>query len=350
MKILILGGTGAMGIHLVNILAQNNQITVTSRKPRENKENVIYTVCNAHNIKELTPLLNQHFDAIVDFMIYTTEEFSSRVDRLLSSTNHYVFLSSSRVYADSSIPITEDSPRLLDICEDTEYLKTDEYALTKARQENLLFQSKFKNWTIIRPYITFSENRLQLGVLEKENWLYRTIHNRTIVFSKDIAQKQTTLTYGFDVARGIASIIGKEKAFAQAFHITSNEHYKWQDIFEIYQNTLLEVFGKKIKVLILDKSHVQKSNHYQINYDRLYNRVFDNTKISQFCDISNFHSVKEYLKECLASIVKENSFNHIDFAKEAKADKHSHEFTKLSEIKRFKQKIKYLLFRFELFN
>lgn len=77
-------------------------------------------------------------------------------------------MSSARVYARSADrQITESSSRLLDICDDEEYLRTDDYALTKARQENMLFCAKTQNWTIIRPYITFSEIRLQLGVFEK---------------------------------------------------------------------------------------------------------------------------------------------------------------------------------------
>lgn len=55
----------------------------------------------------------------------------------------------------------------------TKILSIDEYAITKAHQENLLINSKNKNWTIIRPYITYSEQRLQLGTFEKEDWLYR---------------------------------------------------------------------------------------------------------------------------------------------------------------------------------
>lgn len=38
-KILVLGGTGAIGSHVVNILAQeNNLVSVTSRSIRENKK------------------------------------------------------------------------------------------------------------------------------------------------------------------------------------------------------------------------------------------------------------------------------------------------------------------------
>lgn len=55
------------------------------------------------------------------------------------------------------------------MCRDEDYIKTDEYALQKARQENILLGSKYKNWTIIRPYITYNKERLQLGVLEKKS-------------------------------------------------------------------------------------------------------------------------------------------------------------------------------------
>ena len=58
--------------------------------------------------------------------------------------------------------------------------------LTKALQENLLRASGYKNWTIVRPYITFSDIRLQLGVYEKEQWLYRALQGRAIVSRKTL--------------------------------------------------------------------------------------------------------------------------------------------------------------------
>lgn len=42
------------------------------------------------------------------------------------------------MYVDSDEPITEEIPRLLDVCEDTDYLKTNEYALAKVREEDVL--------------------------------------------------------------------------------------------------------------------------------------------------------------------------------------------------------------------
>ena len=176
-------------------------------------------------------------------MVYTTAGFKERVNYLLDATTQYVFLSSARVYADSEQPITETSPRLLDISQDEEFLSTDEYSLSKARQEDILRNSGRNNWTIIRPYITYSENRLQLGVLEKEEWLYRAIHGRTIVFSIDINTKLTTLTYGLDVAKGITAIIGKPNTLGGIFHITLEESITWSENFKDLFRCYREKFG-----------------------------------------------------------------------------------------------------------
>lgn len=167
-------------------------------------------------------------------MSYSTAQFSKRYEAILSSTDQYIFLSSARVYAQSDKPLTEGSPRLLDVCHDADYLITDEYALAKARQEDLLRNSGKNNWTIIRPYITYSEYRLQLSCLEKESWLYRALHGRTIVISNDLLSRKTTFTYGEDVASGIVSVIGNCESLGKSYHITNNEAHTWEEILSIY--------------------------------------------------------------------------------------------------------------------
>ena len=250
MKILILGGTGAMGVDLVQLLAtRNNEVIVTSRSSHKSEyNNVRYVQCNAHEDAALMNLVEKegNIDAVVDFMVYYhIDQLKSRLIYLLSHTGQYLFLSSSRVYANSENLLTEDSPRLLDVCEDKEYLSTHEYAIEKAREENLLIESGYSNWTVIRPYITYSEIRLQLGVLEKEQWLYRALHGRSIVFSKDIAEHITTLTRGRDVARGIADIIGNKNAYGQAYHITTTDYISWKELFDYYLEIIEEITGKR---------------------------------------------------------------------------------------------------------
>lgn len=350
MKVLILGGTGAMGKHLVDLLAkvEGTEISVTSRGSRKSIGNVSYVRGDAHDMAFLFPLLEKRFDAIVDFMVYRTDEFRERIGTLLDSCGQYVFLSSARVYADSPYPITEDSPRLLDVTEDVEYLRTDEYALTKARQENLLRDSGHSNWTIVRPYVTYSENRLQLGVLEKEAWLYRALRGRSIVFSKDIAGHLTTLTYGLDVARGIASLIGRKEARGEAFHITASESVRWSEVLDMYLNVLERKTGKRPPVWMTEECLNLRYGwaKYQVKYDRLFNRSFDNTKIGRFIDTGSFKSPAKGLRSCLESFLESPSFLGVNWRGEAEYDRLTGERASFCEIPSAKQKVKYLLYRY----
>lgn len=349
MKVLVLGGTGAMGIHLVQLLTLNNvETVVTTRSYRESTESITYIQGNAQELSFLKPLLAKKWDAVIDFMVYSTVSFEQRYRLLLNSTKQYIFLSSSRVYAESKEPLTEDSPRLLDVSDDKDYLRSDEYALTKARQENLLIKSGYKNWTIIRPYITYSENRLQLGVLEKEEWLYRAMQGRTIVFSSDINAHLTTMTYGFDVAKGIFSVIGQESAYGECFHITNNTPIYWSEVLDIYLTVLTKHFGFHPKVLLLDLDSFLrcKPAKYQIKYDRLYDRCFDNTKINRFTDVKDFSLIEEGLIKALEAFLKNPRFTAINWRAEALKDRITKEHTSLRAISGFKQRIKYFLFRY----
>lgn len=353
MKVLVLGGTGAMGTHLVQLLESNKiETVVTTRSHRKSTEWINYVQGNAQELPFLQPLLAKEWDVIIDFMVYSTASFEQRYHILLNSTKQYVFLSSSRVYAKSEKPLTEENLRLLDGSDDKEYLASDEYALTKARQENLLINSGYKNWTIIRPYITYSENRLQLGVLEKEEWLYRAMQGRTIIFSSDIKNHLTTMTYGLDVARGLFSVIGQPGAYGECFHITNNTAIRWSEVLNIYLTVLTKHFGFQPKVLLLDfDSFVKcKPAKYQIKYDRLFDRCFDNTKISEFVDVENFALVQDGLIGALECFLKNPRFAAINWRAEALKDKIAKEHTPLNVISGFKQKIKYVLFRYFFFS
>lgn len=351
-NILILGGTGAMGEPLATMLAKAGmRITVTSRQDRLSVQNIIYAKGDAHDLNFLGGLFaEQTWDAIVDFMVYNTAEFMQRVEMFLMNTKQYIFISSARVYARSDSPITEDTPRLLDVCQDAEYLRTDEYALAKARQENILFHSGHQNWTIIRPSITYNINRLQLGVLEKENWLYRALRGRSIVFSDDIADKVTTMTSGSDVAKGIAAVIGRDAAKGQVFHVTEKHSYQWREVLSEYLAVLEKRTGVRPRVVMTKKSTCFQlpGKKYQIMYCRYYNRSFDNRKITKFIDTQSFENAMTGLQRCLDEFLEEKKFKNIDWRMEALHDLAAGERTPLTEIFGIKNKIKYMLYRHHL--
>ena len=347
MKVLVTGGTGAMGGYLVKILSEaGNTVDVTTRQNRESSaENVRYIQGDAHDIDFIRKTLEAgSYDAVVDFMSYTTEEFRKRAEIMTGGTGHYMFLSSARVYAKSDVPIKETSPRLLDVCPDKEYLATDEYALAKAREENILLEGKAGNFTIIRPTITYSTERLQLGVYEKESWLYRAIHGRPVVFSRDIAGKYTTMTYGHDVAGAIAGLAGKRESFGQAYHITADDSMKWSGIAEIYREVFADVTGREMEIVYIDRAF---DDTPQLRYSRLYDRRFDISKIKEAVKSFSPVPIREGLTKCLREFLTGRQvFRGINAANEARMDRIAGSFTSLKEFPAFRQKAKYFLYRY----
>lgn len=252
------------------------------------------------------------------------------------------------MYADAGQErITEQSPRLLDACKDEKYLKTDEYALAKAREENILKNSKHRNWTIIRPYITYNVERLQLGVFEKELWLWRALKGRAIVFSEDIAQMYTTLTYAYDVALRTADLMGNDAALGETFHITTDRFIKWADVLNIYLDVLEEKLGKRPPVCMVEKFPQIKRETYQVRYDRLFDRKFDNSKIRMATGRDEAYVTPEDgLKRCLSTFIDEHrSFRRKGYAIEGVFDRIAGEKMDFRNIPGWKSKGKYLLTR-----
>ena len=351
MKILVFGGTGAMGIPLVKLLSESNDVWVTSRSNRESSGYVHYLKGNAHEPEFVhETLAMNHWDAIVDFMNRGYENFSKLVDSFLSATDQYVFISSARVYAECKTKITEDSPRLLDVSTDKEFLSLKEYSLNKAKEENLLLHSGKTNFTIVRPSITYNYNRLQLGTLEKEGWLYRALHGRTIVFSNDLKDKLTTMTYGDDVSNGIATIIGRREAYGQTYHITSPVSLTWGDVLNVYTGVLKQKYGRDFPVYFTDKSTCFNfpNEKYRLLYCRYFDRSFDTSKISQFMDTNSFVPPEIGLADCLERFLEKPSFKGINWELEAINDKVTGEKTPLKQIPNFGSRLKYAAKRYNL--
>lgn len=358
MQILILGGTGAIGVSMTQILSRHgDEVFVTSRSVHESRDNIHYVQGNAMDDDFLCKILAERdWDAVIDLMIYQVSNFAARLDLLLASTRHYFFFSSSRVYADSKARMTENSPRLLDISIDKRYLTTSDYALTKAREEDLLYESESKNWTIIRPYITYNFNRLQLGVFEKEYWLYRALKGRTIVFQQEIARHITTLTYGYDVGDAVAKLIGNQNAQGEVVHITTDETVIWDEVLQLYLSVIEEKTGIRPKVIYIKDSKWLSfimGNNYQVQYDRCFDRLFDNSKVRALVECTQFISPKEGLRDCLKQFLESPSFREgigvHSWIVEGYMDRITGERASLNEITSTGDKLKYLLFRYAPF-
>lgn len=280
-KVLVLGGTGAMGRYAVpELLKMGHKVDVLSLDDMtSNHPRLKYIKGDIRDAGVLENLLKNDYNGIIDFMSYSTQEFERVYKSFLDHTEHYIFLSSCRIFANEP-PITEKTPRLLDVSEDKEFLATDDYALYKAREENLLIQSPYTNWTIVRPATTYSTGRFQLVTLEASTFIYRMQRGKTVVLPEPAMECQATLSWGGDVGVMIARILFQKKAFRESYITATAEHHSWKEIAEIYNRI---VPFQYITVSVEDYLDIiaegDAGARFQLIYARMFQRITDNSKI-----------------------------------------------------------------------
>jgi len=277
-NVLLLGGTGAIGIYLIEeCLKLGYTVYVTTRKNlKSNKPNLYYINGDAKNESFISQTIAEgNYSVIVDFMVYTSNEFNERIDLLLSTSSHYIFISTYRVFAETVEKITENSPLLLDVTTDKVYLATDEYALAKARQERILKSKNSNKWSIVRPSITYSTNRFQLGTLEASILLPRAQNSLLVPIPTDIINKKTTMTWAGDVAKMIGSLMLNEKAYKEDFNVVTSEAISWKEVAEIYRGCI-NLTTKEVSLL---RFGWLCGNAWQLKYDRMVDRICNNNKV-----------------------------------------------------------------------
>ena len=85
---------------------------------------------------------------------------------------------------------------------------------------------------------------------------------------------------------------------------------------------------------------------YQLKYDRLYNRKFDNKKINTLCELYTYHNSSE-LARCLRDFVNgDREFRSVNWACQARLDSISGEHHPLSDIPKMHNRIKYIIIRY----
>lgn len=288
-RVLILGATGAMATYLIPDLLEKGYyidgVTLDDTKSHNNMLN--YIQADAMDIEFLKKQVSYGYDGIVDFMIYPSLELYKKYYKIfLDNTKHYIFLSTYRVYG-SKFPITEETPRIYDEERPEDFVNEREYSIYKAQEEDFLKNSGYKNYTVIRPAITYSKRRFQLTTLEADVVIYRMIQGKTVVLPKEAMEHQATMTWAGDVAWMIAEILFNEKAMGERYTVSTAEHHTWGEIAEMYGKigglkyitTDAETFLK----IVSGGSDWYVYAKQQLFYDRCYDRIIDNSKILKLC-------------------------------------------------------------------
>jgi 2'-hydroxyisoflavone reductase len=148
MQILVLGGTQFLGRHVVDAaLARDHNVTLFNRG--QTRPDLFPDVQKLHGDRDgdLAALEGRSFDAVVDTSGYVPRIVQETI-HALGDVGHYTFVSSISVYADLSMPPTEESP-VAELKEPTEEWR-EAYGELKALCEDVV-RERFPNAFIPRP-------------------------------------------------------------------------------------------------------------------------------------------------------------------------------------------------------
>lgn len=226
----------------------------------------------------------KHYDAIVNFIHYSNvEEYKTTYDFLIKNTNHLIFLSSYRVYANEQHPITESAPRVHEVFLDEKFLNGDGYGVRKARCEDFLFnERKGDRWTIVRPVISFSQNRLDIVMNSGEEVIAIARSGKPLYLPESVKNFTAGLDWAGNSGKLIARLVLNDNAIGQAFTVSSAQNLTWGEVADEYRDKM----GLKIE-WVSDEEYLSKNpqilstdwRSFAWYYDRKFSRDIDNAKI-----------------------------------------------------------------------
>ena len=307
-RVLLIAGGGTLGTYVSEELLRLGafvEVICPEDKVSDNERLVFHqSLATEEVLRDL--FSEKHYDGIVNFIHYKKVDDYRRIHPLLiSNTDHLIFLSSYRVYANEQHPITEDAPRLADILTDKEFFEKEDYALPKARCEDYLRQEHAgEPWTIVRPVISFSDRRLDLLLYSGKDVLNYAGRNEEMLMPSLVKDYAAGMDWAGNSGKLIAHLLFKDKAIGEAFTVYSGHGLTWGEVAEKYSRlTGVEIRWCSEEEYVCNNPKITR-NPWMWKYDRIFNRDIDCSKILRVTGLSknDFSSVEEGIKRELEKI------------------------------------------------
>ena len=162
------------------------------------------------------------FDVVCQFRLFSPAALERDLAFFTGHCGQYVFISSASAYRKPvrGLPITEATPL------DNPYWA---YSRAKAEMEAMLGAQRRLPYTIVRPSHTYRARMPtpMAGNVE----VSRMLRGKPVVLHGD-GESLWTITHAEDFARPFARLLGEKRALGEAYHITGDRAWPWNEIFE----------------------------------------------------------------------------------------------------------------------
>ncbi|MCE1157924.1 MAG: NAD-dependent epimerase/dehydratase family protein [Spirochaetia bacterium] len=300
MRVLFTGGTGNISTACTALaLEKGIEVFHLNRGTRPEREQAGVRSLKA-DIRDpeavRRALGSTRFDAVVQFLAFRPEHIETDLGLFVDKTDHYVFISTCSAYKKPSLTpwITEDTP-----LENPFW----EYSRLKAACEETLRKGAARlsmPYSIVRPSHTYDDGWIP-GCFGSGSYglAWRMLKGLEVVVPGD-GQSLWTLTHASDFALGLIGLLGKEEAFGEAFHITSDERLTWDAIHRIIGQAL----GVEPRIVHVTSEYIARlypERGAGLLGDKAVSVLFDNSKIRRLVrDFSPRISFEQGIRKSLA--------------------------------------------------
>jgi nucleoside-diphosphate-sugar epimerase len=239
MKVLVMGGTQFNGLALVKELVKTgHEVTILNRGqskaviPRRVKR----LVCDRTDHAKMRETLGgEDFDCVFDISAYRPEDVELMIEIFRGRIGHYVFASSTVIYAASKIlPIDENFP--LERGDDQ-----NKYGMNKILCEDILMHEYRENhfpMSIAAFSMVFGPNNI---IPEREQRMFvRIARGRPVLIPGDGTTVQQ-VGHVFDEARALRMMMLQSSTFGRRYNLTGGDCYS----DEGYVDTFSQVIGSE---------------------------------------------------------------------------------------------------------
>ncbi|MBE6912959.1 MAG: hypothetical protein E7473_10580 [Ruminococcaceae bacterium] len=301
-RVLLIAGGGTLGTYVSEELLRLGatvEVICPEEKTSSDKRLIFHrSLATEEMLKSL--FSKKRYDGIINFIHYKEVEDYKKIHPLLiENTDHLIFLSSYRVYADEQHPITEEAPRLLDVIKETDFLENEKYAVPKAKCEDYLKNERAKEpWTIVRPVISFSDKRLDLLLYSGNRVLISAEKGEELLLPKMVKNYNAGIDWAKNSGKLIANLLFKKAALGESFTIYSGHNLTWGEVAAAYERQT----GLRIRWCDEDtylNFHTEVKEEplfaWAWKYDRRFNRSIDCSKVLGVTKLTSedFGSVEE---------------------------------------------------------
>ncbi|MBQ3054789.1 MAG: hypothetical protein IJC88_01650 [Oscillospiraceae bacterium] len=311
-RVLLIAGGGTLGTYVSEELLRLGMFVdvICPEEKESHNERLVFHQSLATEEFLQNLFSETRYDGILNFIHYNEVEDYQKIHPLLiANTDHLIFLSSYRVYADVEHPITESAPRLWDVVKDTDFLEHEKYAVPKAKCEDYLMHERTgEPWTIVRPVISFSHLRLDLLMYSRHEVPDAAKAGRELLMPKTVRDYSAGLDWAGNTGKLIANLLFRKDAVGECFTVYSGQGLTWGEIAEVYQ-TLTGVnirWCEESEYLESQPNKEDKPFYWGWTYDRSFNREIDCSKILRVTGLAkqDFASIEEGLRFELAKLQK----------------------------------------------